>query len=234
MAPKRMDDIAAELKEMKFHKKLIGGVDEIDVWKKMDMLRQKYENAQDVQEDGGRPEAESPAQVIRKRRQELYWREDIKSFFIRLALMILILLVLFGYIFGIAPMRDDDMKPRISSGDLMLYYRLQDDPGISDVYVYEKDGVQHVGRVVAQSGDKVEVTKDAKLKINDSLMWEMDIFYTTPQYQDGIDFPVTLKEDEYFILCDYREGGKDSRYFGPVTKEELKGKVIAVLRRSGL
>ena len=91
-----------------------------------------------------------------------------------------------------------------------------------------------MGRVVAQGGDTVEITEDARLKVNESMVWENDIFYTTPQYEQGISYPVKLKEDELFILCDYREGGEDSRSFGPVSREELKGKVITVIRRSGL
>ena len=47
-------------------------------------------------------------------------------------------------------------------------------------------------------------------------------------------YPVTLADGEYFVLCDYREGAKDSRYYGPVRRSELKGKVITVLRRSNL
>ena len=45
---------------------------------------------------------------------------------------------------------------------------------------------------------------------------------------------LTLAEDEFFVLCDYREGARDSRYFGPVSEDEIKGKVITVVRRSGL
>ena len=42
------------------------------------------------------------------------------------------------------------------------------------------------------------------------------------------------ENDEVFVLCDYREGAKDSRYFGPVSKSEIKGKVITIVRRSNL
>jgi signal peptidase I len=43
-----------------------------------------------------------------------------------------------------------------------------------------------------------------------------------------------LSEDEYFILGDYRTGAKDSRFYGAVTRKEIKGKILAVLRRTGL
>ena len=73
----------------------------------------------------------TPEQVIQKRRQDLFYKEDIYTFLTRLLLMILIIFLLFGVVFGITPMKDDDMKPKINSGDLMLYYRLENQVGIS-------------------------------------------------------------------------------------------------------
>ena len=96
------------------------------------------------------------------------------------------------------------------------------------------DGEQYVGRIVANPGDTVEVTDQATLVVNGSTVLENDIYYTTPKYDNGPAYPVTLAQDEYFILCDYREGARDSRYFGPVSLAEIKGKVITVVRRSGL
>lgn len=139
-----------------------------------------------------------------------------------------------SFVFGVTPMADDDMSPRISAGDLLLYYRLADDYVSGDVMVFQKDGEQYVGRVVARGGDTVEVTEEATLVVNGSTVLETDIYYSTPRYENGPEYPVTLSEGEYFILCDYREGAWDSRYFGPVSRDEVKGKVITVIRRSGL
>ena len=50
---------------------------------------------------------------------------EVRLFLTRLTAMVLLLWVLFGLIFGICPMKNEDMMPRISSGDLLLYYRLQ-------------------------------------------------------------------------------------------------------------
>lgn len=49
MAAKNMEDIALYLKKMKFRKKLIGGVDESDVWKQLNDLHKEYQTAFDVQ-----------------------------------------------------------------------------------------------------------------------------------------------------------------------------------------
>ena len=126
------------------------------------------------------------------------------------------------------------MSPRISAGDLLLYYRLADDLVTGDVLVFEKDGEQYVGRIVAnprrhggghRPGDPGGQRQHGA--------GERHLLHHA-QIRHGPAYPVTLAQDEYFILCDYREGARDSRYFGPVSLAEIKGKVITVVRRSGL
>lgn len=179
-------------------------------------------------------EITTPEQVILLRLRRLAGQEEISSFFVKLIWMGLLLGILFGVLFGITPAKNNDMSPRISSGDLLLYYRLEERLRSQDVVVFEKDGVQYIGRVVAKGGDSVEVTEDSHLKVNGSTVVETDIFYSTPKYGDEVAYPVTLEGDQYFILCDYRNGAKDSRYFGAVNRKEIKGKVITVIRRSSL
>ena len=176
----------------------------------------------------------TPAEVVKAKRRRCADAEDIAGFLTKLAAIVVLLALLFGFAFGVTPMENDDMSPRISAGDLLLYYRLADDMVTGDVLVFDKDGEQYVGRIVANPGDTVEVTDQATLVVNGSTVLENDIYYTTPKYDNGPTYPVTLAQDEYFILCDYREGARDSRYFGPVSLAEIKGKVITVVRRSGL
>ena len=176
----------------------------------------------------------TPADIIKLRRRRCADAADIVSFFTKLVAMIALLAVMLGLAFGITPMPNDDMAPRISAGDLLLYYRLADDWANGDVMVFEKDGEQYVGRIVARGGDTVEVTDQATLVVNGSTVLENNIYYTTPKYENGPAYPLTLAAGEFFVLCDYREGARDSRYFGAVRPAEVKGKVITVVRRSGL
>lgn len=159
---------------------------------------------------------------------------EIRSFVVRLLLLIGLGFLIFGCVFGIRPVTNDDMTPRMSAGDLLLFFRLEDSFHNNEVIVFKKEGIWYTARVVAQGGDSVEITGEATLKVNGNVVIESNIYYTTPQYESEVTYPLELKDDEYFVLCDYREGGKDSRYFGPVRKAEIKGKVITVLRRLGL
>ena len=176
----------------------------------------------------------TPEQVISARLRRLANWEDVNSFFIRLIAMAVLVWILFGFLFGITPMKNDDMMPRISAGDLLLYYRLEENWHAQDVMVFEKDGRQYTGRIVAQGGDSIEITDDARLVINGSTVLESNIYYSTPKYEGRVTYPLTLQDGQFFVLCDYREGAKDSRYFGAVDQIDVKGKVITVIRRSGL
>lgn len=46
-----MEDITALFKEFRFRKKLIGGVDEADVWRQLDMLQKEYRATYEAQEE---------------------------------------------------------------------------------------------------------------------------------------------------------------------------------------
>lgn len=51
MSARNMEDIAEVFKTLKFKKKLIGGVDEMDVWKKLDKLQKEYRSAYEMQQE---------------------------------------------------------------------------------------------------------------------------------------------------------------------------------------
>lgn len=176
----------------------------------------------------------TPAQVIAKRRRRLADRADITQAALHLATLLLLLWVAFGVVFGLLPMPNRDMAPRLGAGDLLLYYRLDPTWNNNDVMVLEKDGVTYVGRIVARGGDTVEITEQASLVVNGSTVLESNIFYSTPRYDNDMVYPITLAQDEFFVLVDAREGGKDSRWYGPVAAHEVRGKVIAALRRHDL
>jgi signal peptidase I len=49
-----------------------------------------------------------------------------------------------------------------------------------------------------------------------------------------VNYPVTLGPGECFVLADKRDEGADSRFFGPVKREEIQGSVITIMRRNNL
>lgn len=164
----------------------------------------------------------------------------LKTFLFRTVALLVVLYVLFFHIVGITTMPSRDMYPRLDAGDLLLYYRLERNPKSQDIVVIEKaadngeKAQQFVCRVVAAPGDTVEVSADKGLCVNGNTLIENNIFYPTDAYEDRMEYPVKLGDGEYFVMADRRNGGMDSRYFGTVKAEEIKGVVITILRRNNL
>ena len=124
--------------------------------------------------------------------------------------------------------------PHSKPGDRPSHYRLPQRDTAGETVVFEKDGTRYTGRVAARGGDTVEVTDTALLLINGSVVAEPDIYEPTPRYDNGVQYPLTRADGEYFIDCAARAGGRDGRWFGPVRTGEIRGRVIALLRRSGI
>lgn len=161
-------------------------------------------------------------------------RRDIVGFLARLAFFVMTLWLLLGVVLGVGPVTTGEMAPRICSGDVMLYWRLSQSFNEGDVVVYTADGEERLGRVVARPGDEVTITESGELMVNGAVVVESDITTPTPRYESAVDYPVHLAADEFFVLADLREGGHDSRLYGPIARSQIKGNVISVLRRSNL
>ncbi|MBQ9060728.1 MAG: signal peptidase I [Firmicutes bacterium] len=168
------------------------------------------------------------------KRQKRKGMNDVQWFAMQVLIFVIIIYLLFAHIIGITTMPSADMYPRIDSGDFLLYYRLDRDPKAQDIVVYEKNDTKYVGRVIAVQGDTVEITKDNEIKVNGYNMIESNIFYDTYPLEGFTKYPLTLGAGQCFILADQRQGSEDSRYFGPVSYDELDGTVITVMRRSNL
>ncbi len=185
--------------------------------------------------------AESSAKTMKKLKNSEKSVKHYQFFIIRLIIILIVLWVLFFKVVGITKMPNGDMFPRIDQGDFILFYRLEKNFKAQDVVVIEKvtpdsNGKKQifVCRVVAVAGDTVEITDNQLLIVNGDTMIESNIFYQTPRYEGFTEYPITLKEGEIFVLADMRNGGHDSRYFGPITKDDIIGTVITILRRNGI
>lgn len=160
--------------------------------------------------------------------------DPIHLFFFHALTLVLFLWLMFGAICGFEKAPDNDMSPHIKISDLLLYYRLDKNVKAQDVVVLEKNGTRYVGRIAAACGDTVEITPQETLVINGNTIHESSIYTKTPRYEGFTEYPVTLGESEYFILCDNRSDGEDSRYYGVVEQDEIIGTVITVFRRNNI
>ena len=166
-------------------------------------------------------------------RQETTLGEDIFQLLLKIVLIILAVILVFTFMYGMARINDVSMKPAIKDGDLVMYYRLDKRFVSGDIAVFKKDGRTTTGRVVAVAGDTVDITKDG-LMITGATQISQDIYFDTTQFQNGVDFPITVGEGQIFVLGDNRPEASDSRIYGCINIKDVKGKAIAVIRTRGL
>lgn len=176
----------------------------------------------------------TPAAAIRRRRMRVADKQAAFSLVRKIVVLALAAFVLFGVVFGLAPMKGGDMEPKLSAGDLLLFYRMEDAYTRNDVVIMERDGGQYVGRLIGMPGDTIEITDAHEVRVNGNTIVETEIFFETEAFQNAVQYPLQLGADEFFLLGDNREDARDSRYFGAVARSELKGKVITALQRMDL
>ena len=121
------------------------------------------------------------------------------------------------------------MFPAVKDGDLLIGYRLQKTYLKDDVVVYEADGKLRTGRILGRESDVITMDDSGTLLVNGTVQSGEILF---PTYaKEGIEYPYRIPEGQVFILGDYRTQAEDSRDFGCISLEDVKAKVITILRR---
>ena len=137
--------------------------------------------------------------------------------------IVIVVVVVLIRTFIITPVRvdGDSMKNTLKNGDILLLYKLSSIDRF-DIIVLdeEKDNEKIIKRVIGLPGETVAIKK-GKIYINDKVIDDEYAYGQTSDYNK-----VTLRDDEYFILGDNRLISKDSRYFGPIKDNEIKGKIV--------
>lgn len=157
---------------------------------------------------------------------------DLFLLIFKILLILILIAIIFTFVFGITQVKDNSMAPAIREGDLVVYYRFQKDYAAQSVIALKVDGETEIRRVIGVSGDEINIT-DQGLVINSYPQIESNIYTDTLPFVDGITLPVTLADNEVFVLGDNRTEAKDSRLYGAVNKNATLGTVVTVIRRRG-
>lgn len=149
--------------------------------------------------------------------------------FSNLAIIVLICLgiAVFLHFFSLRFVRGNDMFPEFSDGDLVMCCHYKEYKK-NDAVFYMADGERHFGRVVAKSGDEVDISETGILFVNGTAQGG-EIWYDTEQPDDW-NGSIKVPDNSVFILGDYRREAIDSREFGCIPTDDVDDKVIALFR----
>lgn len=173
-------------------------------------------------------------EIIQNRRKKVLQRNErtalLKSIFQTLLLTGLFVLAFMSY-FHFRIVDGNGMYPAVSDGDLVLGAN-EKQYKKNDIIYYQHNGTRYIGRVIAKSGDRVEITEEGSLYVNGTIQTGEIAFPTYPP--ENWNGTITVPENAVFVLGDFRTQTLDSRDFGCIPIENVEMKVITLIRHRRL
>ena len=155
----------------------------------------------------------------------------VKLLLLKLIITAVFFLLMFTLVFGVYRVEDSHMVPSINSGDILIYYRPARQYNHGDVIMVSLDGRIKPLRIAAAKGDTVDI-EEGNLMINGYSQQEPKVIGRTEKKDNlKVSYPEKIENNCYFLLGDNRKAAEDSRDFGPVSKKQIRGRVITVISR---
>lgn len=125
----------------------------------------------------------------------------------------------------------ESMEPTLHDGDNLIVDKITyrfNDPKRFDIIVFPfryKENTYYIKRIIGLPGETVQITNDGKIYINQE---ELKEGYGKEVILDpgNAYTPITLGEDEYFVLGDNRNNSSDSRSssVGIIHRDDIIGR----------
>ncbi|MFV0503426.1 MAG: signal peptidase I [Lachnospirales bacterium] len=154
--------------------------------------------------------------------------KQIKEWLIFIVIFIAMFLFIRNFI-GFAIMTNGaSMEPTTHHGDRVLVEKFSyilSKPKVNDIIVFPYGEKALIKRIIATENDIVDI-KDRYFYINDIKL--EDNFSDEVLNLGNVTFPVTVGENEYFVLGDNRNISQDSRYkeVGLIKEKDILGKAV--------
>jgi len=156
-------------------------------------------------------------------------RNDLRSWTRDLAVALGLALVIIIFLYQPVKVEGTSMAPLLSDQERIfinkfVYHFEPIERGDVVVFWYPLDhSKSFIKRVIGLPGEAIEL-RGGHLYIDGKQRPEV---YIPPSYVDGTSYgPMTIPNDEYFVMGDHRDSSNDSRVFGPVARRDIYGKAV--------
>lgn len=124
----------------------------------------------------------------------------------------------------------DSMTPTLENNDNLIVdkitYRFRE-PERFDIIVfpYRYDKTYYIKRIIGMPGETIYIDKSGNIYIDGEIL-EESYGKEVIHYQGRAAEPITLGEDEYFVMGDNRNGSSDSREedVGNISRDDIIGR----------
>lgn len=133
------------------------------------------------------------------------------------------------------------MENTLIPEDIVLVNKLDKNIHRGDIVVFNENtsGQIYIKRVIGLPGDTIEL-KDQRVYVNgnpldedytigetfNSINRSHDEFLSEEQKSVDLTQPIKIPSNSYWLMGDNREDSRDSRFFGPVSSNQIIGKAI--------
>jgi signal peptidase I len=174
---------------------------------------------------------------LQRREHKSLWREYAETAAIALVAAILLRI----FVVSAYRVNSDSMADTLLSGDYIfvnkLAYKYGGDPKPGDIIVFKypnNPDKDYIKRIIALPGQTVEIA-DKVVYVNGDVApipphsknIDQRIIPGDLSFRDNFG-PYTVPEGQYFVMGDNRDDSNDSRFWGSVPAENIKGKAVFI------
>ena len=141
-------------------------------------------------------------------------------------LIVVVLLNLLTHVFSIVRYFGNGMEPALHNGQILIIDKIGSVPE-GDVIAFYYNNKVLVKRVIAVSGDWVDIDDDGTVYVNGNPISEP--YVTEKAFGNcDIELPYQVPDEKYFMMGDHRSVSVDSRstLIGAISQEQIVGKIV--------
>lgn len=173
-----------------------------------------------------RPTSEELKAELKREKYKANYRKTLRSTFFTLITVSAVAVLIATFLLPVLQIYGSSMSPTLKDGDVVVSLK-QSDLEQQDVIAFYYNNKILVKRVIAISGDWVEIDKEGNVFVNSQQLDEPYIYEKTRGEFD-IKFPYQVPDGKVFVLGDHRAVSVDSRNrsVGCVAEEQVVGHLV--------